>query len=178
MRDNPVFQLIFLMVPLSLVSLGGGGAILAPLHDASVNVHGWMTSREFVDMFAISRTCPGPGAILVALIGWKVYGWVGAIVATIGIFLPSAILCFGAARVWNHYRGTRIHAVLERGLTPVGTGLSIAGALQILSASQTGYAGLLIASIGTALVLWRNLHPLIVLGIGGTLFVTLSGLSA
>lgn len=175
MRDHPLFQIVILMMPLSLLSMGGGGAILAPLHDASVNVHGWMSSREFVDMFAISRTCPGPGAVLVALIGFRVYGWVGAVTATIAIFLPSALLCYNAARIWNRYRGTRIHSVLERGLTPVGTGLSVAGALQILQASQTGYIGMLIATIGAALVLWRNLHPMIILAIGGTLFVLLAG---
>lgn len=178
MRDHPLLQIIVLMAPLSLLSLGGGAAILAPLHDASVNVHGWMTSREFVDMFAISRTCPGPGAILVALIGFRVYGWIGAAVATLAILLPAAMLCFGAAKVWNRYRGTKIHTVLERGLTPVGTGLSIAGALQILHASQTGYAGLLIAGVATGLVLWRNPHPLIVLAVGGALFATLTGLAA
>lgn len=172
MRDNPIFQLIILMAPLSLLSLGGGAAILAPLHQASVNVHGWMSSREFVEMFAISRTCPGPGAVIVALIGWKVYGWTGAIVSTIAIFLPSTMLCYFAARVWNRYRGTQVHAVLERGLTPVGTGLSLAGALQILHASQTGYLGLVIAAIGTGLVLWRNVHPMFILGIGGSIFLT------
>lgn len=178
MRDHPLLQLVVIMVPLSLLSIGGGGAILAPLHDASVNVHGWMSSREFVDMFAISRTCPGPGAVLVALIGMRVYGWFGAITATIAIFLPSAMLCFYAARVWNRYRGTRIHTVLERGLTPVGTGLTLAGALQILNASQTGYFGLFIAGVATALMLWRNFHPMILLGVGGSLFVLLAGASA
>lgn len=174
MRDHPLLQIVVLMVPLSLLSLGGGGAILAPLHDTSVNVHGWMTSREFVEMFAISRTCPGPGAVLVTLIGMRVYGWAGAITATVAIFLPSAMLCFYAAKVWNRYRGTRIHTVLERGLTPVGTGLTLAGALQILGASQSGYSGLMIAGLATGLMLWRNLHPMILLGVGGSLSVLLA----
>jgi chromate transporter len=175
MRDNSIIQLILLMAPLSLLTIGGGGAILAPLHDASVNTHGWMTSREFVDIFAIARTCPGPGSILVALIGWKVAGWPGAIIATISIFLPAATLCYFAAKAWNRYRGTLVHAVLERGLTPIGTGLSVAGAVQILHASQTGIHGWVIAAVGMGVVMWRNPHPLIILGLGGVLFVLLSG---
>lgn len=174
MRDNPLIQLILIIAPLSLLSLGGGAAILAPLHDATVNTHGWMTSPEFVQMFAISRTCPGPGAVITTLIGWKVAGWAGAFVATLSIFLPAITLCYFAAKVWNRYRGTRVHTALERGLTPVGTGLSIAGALQILSASQSGPYGWLIATIGTAIMLWRNVHPTIILAIGGTMFAVLA----
>src|SRR5262245_1040489 len=70
-------QIILVMVPLSLVSFGGGASILAPLHEAFVNQYRWISSREYTDFFAISRASPGPGAMLVALIGWKQAGWAG-----------------------------------------------------------------------------------------------------
>lgn len=164
-------QLIWIFVPLSLLSFGGGSSILAPLHTATVDQHHWMTTREFIDYFAISRAAPGPGAMIVTLIGWKVAGWTGALVATLGMFVPSSLLCFGLAKVWNRYRGTPLHTALEQGLLPVGTGLSIAGGLLIMQAAGTGAVTWVIAILATALFIWRNVYPLIALAMGGVVAV-------
>ena len=104
---------------MSFLAVGGGASILAPIHHQVVEVYGWISQREFVDMFAISRAAPGPGSMLVTLIGWKMAGWPGAVVASLGIFIPSSLLCYGVAKAWNKARGTRVHAALEQGLTPI-----------------------------------------------------------
>jgi chromate transporter len=176
MRGNLLWALFLVCAPLSFLSIGGGASILAPLNQQAVEIHHWMTQREFVDMFAISRAAPGPGSMLVALIGWKVAGWPGAFVGVIGIFLPSSFLCYGAARIWNHYRGTAFHTALETGLVPVGTGLIMAGALAILRASEIGPSGWAIALAATALLAWRNLHPLLVLFAGGAVYALAAGI--
>ena len=73
----------------------------------------WFTGREFVELFAIARVTPGPGSMITALIGWRVAGIAGALVATIALYLPAAMLCFLVARIWNRYRGTRLHTAIE-----------------------------------------------------------------
>lgn len=166
-----IVALIVVLTPLSLLSFGGGASILAPLHDAFVLHYQWLTSREYVDYFAISRTSPGPGAMLVTLIGWKLAGWTGALIATIAIFLPSSLLCYRVAKVWNRHRGTALHKALEQGLLPVGTGLTIAGAIITQQTSQTGLLGWAIALLATGMLVWRNLHPLAVLAAGGSLML-------
>lgn len=176
MRGNLLWTLFLVFVPLSFLSIGGGASILAPLNHQAVEVHHGVTQREFVDMFAISRAAPGPGSLLVALVGWKVAGWPGAFVGAIGIFLPSSLLCYGVARIWNHYRGTAFHAALEKGLTPVGTGLITAGALAILRASETGPSGWAIALAAAAVLAWRNFHPLLILLAGGVAYVLAAGI--
>jgi chromate transporter len=168
-----IWALIVVLTPLSLLSFGGGAAILAPLHEAFVTHYGWLTSREYVDYFAISRTSPGPGAMLVTLIGWKLASWPGAIVATLAIFLPSSLLCYRVAKVWNKHRGTPLHRALEAGLLPIGTGLTMAGAIITQHTSQTGVAGWVIALAATALLMARNFHPLVVLACGGALMLLL-----
>ncbi len=163
--------IIAVMAPLSLVSFGGGASILAPLHEAFVRNHGWLSAREYIDYFAISRASPGPGAMLVTLIGWKISGWAGAVVATIAIFLPSSILCYRVAKVWNRHRGAPLHTALEQGLLPIGTGLTFAGAIITQQTSETGAAGWLIALAATAVLTLRSYHPLLVLACGGALFL-------
>ena len=174
MRGNILWTIFMVFVPISFLSIGGGASILAPLDHQAVEVHHWITQREFVEMFAISRASPGPGSMLVALVGWKVAGWWGALVAVIGIFLPSSVLCYGAARVWNHYRGSTLHGALETGLTPIGTGLLIAGSLAVLRAAETGFHGWIIALVATIVVAWRNIHPLLILFAGGFLYALVS----
>lgn len=171
---NLFWRLVAVFVPLSFVSVGGGAAILAPLQHQAVEVHGWVSQREFVDLFAISRAAPGPGSMLVALVGWKVAGWAGALVAVVGMFLPSSVVCYGVAKVWNRYRGTRVHAALERGLAPIGTGLLISGVLAILRSSEAGAHGWAIALSATALLAWRSVHPLLILFAGGAAYALAS----
>lgn len=82
MRDDVPLALLTVFVPFSLVSIGGGPSILAGIQHEAVDVHHWVTSREFVELFAISRAAPGPGSMLTTLIGWHVAGLTGAFVAT------------------------------------------------------------------------------------------------
>ena len=133
-----IVALVVLFVPLSLLSFGGGASILAPMHDATVGGHEWLSPREFIDFFAISRASPGPGAMMVTLVGWHVAGWGGAIAATLAMFVPSSLLCYRVASLWNSRRGTALHTALQQGLLPIGTGLAIAGAALILQTADTG----------------------------------------
>ncbi len=60
--------------PLSLLSFGGGNAVIADIAQQAIAVQGWTSEREFADLFALSRAAPGPGSMLAALIGWKAAG--------------------------------------------------------------------------------------------------------
>ena len=67
MLDSRLIGLILVFVPLSLLSFGGGQAIVADIQYQTVEVHKWLTNSEFVDMFAISRASPGPSTLIAAL---------------------------------------------------------------------------------------------------------------
>ena len=171
MRDNPYLALIVVFVPFSLVSIGGGGSIFAGVQHQSVDVYKWITAREFIDLFALARGAPGPGSMLITLIGWKVAGLPGAFVATAALFIPSSVLCYVLARVWNAHRGKTWHKALEIGLAPVGTGLILAGAIAVLRLAGAGAASWILAGVAAVIVaVWPRIHPLVLLAGGGTLF--------
>ena len=172
MRENPLLGLLFVMVPFSLLSLGGGPSIFAPLQREAVDVMGWLTTREFIDLFSIARTAPGPGAMLSTLIGWKVAGWTGAIVATLGLFVPSSLLCLGVARVYDRYRGRDWHTALEGGLGPIAVGLIASGALAILRVSGGKPLPVVVALCsGLVLMAWSKVHPFVILFSGAGIFI-------
>src|SRR6201989_3550343 len=133
-----LLALAFVFAPLSLLSIGGGAALLAEIEHQSVGVHAWTTQREFADLFAISRAAPGPGTMLSTLIGWKVAGLTGALTATLALYLPSSVLVYAAARLWGLWRGSVWHTAIERGLAPIAAGLILAGGVAVLRVSPGG----------------------------------------
>jgi chromate transporter len=172
MEDSrTLVALVFVFAPLSLVSIGGGPAVLAEMQHQAVVVHGWVTQREFADLFAISRAAPGPGALLATLIGWQAAGWLGVVTVSLAFFLPSSMMVYVAAHFWNRWRGSAWHTAVEDGFAPIAAALVLAGAFAILQAGGTDPL-----AWGTALWvagcrLWRpNLHPLVLLGVGTALF--------
>lgn len=170
--DDVLLALLAVFVPLSFASIGGGTSILAGIQHQAVDVHHWVTSREFVDMFAISRVAPGPGSMLTTLIGWHIAGWTGALVATLALFLPSSLLCYGVAFVWRRHRGKPWHTALEAGLAPVGIGLMIAGVFAIMQLAGGGALSWVLAFGTMALLMrWPKLHPLPLFFIGGVIAV-------
>jgi chromate transporter len=173
MREGPegsLFALAIVFAPLSLLSFGGGNAVLADIAQQSIGHH-WTTEREFSDLFALSRATPGPGSMLATLIGWRAAGIPGALVATIAFYLPSALLVLGAARVWGRWRGSVWHDAVERGLAPVAAGLFLSGGIVVLRGSPAGWPVWAAAIVtAAALLRWPRLHPVPLLLAGGALF--------
>jgi chromate transporter len=169
MRDHPIWALIVVFVPFSPVSIGGAPSIFAGIQHQSVEVYRWVSAREFVELFAIARAAPGPGSMLVTLLGWKVAGRIGAAVATLALFVPSSLLCYGVSRAWKHYKGRRWHTALEIGLAPIGAGLILAGVFAIFRVAGSGPWSWSIAAVAALVLAWRpKLSPLFVL-LGGAI---------
>ena len=99
--SGALLQLAALFAMLSMLAFGGGAGVLPDMQRATVDHYHWLTSREFLDMFAISRAAPGPGSLIVLLIGQKVAGLTGAAVAFVAMFGPSCALVYLVARVWH-----------------------------------------------------------------------------
>lgn len=174
---DSLVALAAVFAPLSLLSFGGSNAILADIAQQTIAVHHWTSAREFADLFALSRATPGPGSMLAALIGWKVAGFAGALVASLALYLPSALLVYGAARAWGRWRGAAWHTAIERGLAPVAAGLFLSGGIAVLRASPAGWPVWSAAIAAMAVLLrWPRLHPVPLLVAGAGLFAAWSGL--
>jgi chromate transporter len=172
MKDELPLALLTVFVPFSLVSIGGGTSIIAGIQHQVVDVRHWMTAREFVDAFAISRASPGPGTMLATLVGWHVWGWIGAALATLALFLPSSLLSYVIVRFWSRHRGKRWHTALEQGLSPVGTGLIFAGVISLLRIGGGGLLSWGIAFGSAGVLAWRpKLHPLLIFAAGAAIFI-------
>ena len=159
----------------SLLSFGGGSAIVPELQRQTVDEFHWLTAQEFADSFAITQVAPGPSTLIVLLIGYHAAGLPGALVATVAMVLPAAILVWLVTRSWLHTRHARWHTALERGLAPIGLGLVAASGIVISRGIDTGVGGWLITGASTAALVLTRANPLIVVTAGGVVGLLLRG---
>jgi len=171
--ESRLLGLLIVFVPLSLLSFGGGQAIVADIQHQTVDVHGWLTNGQFVDMFAISRASPGPSTLVAALIGYQIAGFLGAFVACLAIYIPSSAVVYAASTWWQRHRVSPLKTAIERGLAPIAVGLIFAGALSVIQASGAGALSLATTALAAAVLYYTKISPYFVVGIVALAFLGL-----
>ena len=166
----------------------GGGLVIIPLLQDQVVGLGWLTGAQFLDGVAIGQVSPGPVVLTSAFVGYQA-GWaaggdcttalVGALVATMAIFLPSILFILVGTPLLQRIRQ---NASVQRFLAGVLAGVpgAVAGAAipltwTSLQAEEPRISGALLVLFCTALLLNRWLKPsqLVLLGLGLGLVVVL-----
>ena len=134
---------------MSLLALGGANAVVPEMHRQAVELRGWMDERTFADMFAISQAAPGPNVMLVTLIGYHVAGIAGALVTTVAMCGPTAVLAAFLGRTWDRFRDAHWRACVQSGLVPISVGLVGASAIVLTRASDHSWVAVAI-TVATA----------------------------
>lgn len=151
----------------------GGGFVMIPLIEAEVvDSHRWLTHQEFVDATALGQVTPGPVLITATFIGYRVAGTLGALVATISIFLPSFLMMVVAGSSLARFHTNKIVQSFLKGVTPAVVGLLVAAGISIGRAGIHSWVGMLIAVIaGVVLIRYRPNAIWVILGAGLVRFV-------
>jgi len=111
---------------------GSGLAIVPFLYGGVVREHGWLTDQQFLDAVAVAMITPGPVVITVAFIGYLVQGFGGAVLASLGVFLPCYLFVVIPAPFYSRFADDpRLKAFVD-GVTAAATG-AIAGAAWVLA---------------------------------------------
>jgi len=151
---------------ISMLSVGGASSVLPEMHRSLVEVHGWMTSQEFAELYALAQAAPGPNVLVVSLLGWKAAGIAGALVSTLAMVLPSSLFTFYVDRAWRGEAATVWREVIDNGLAPLTIGLIAAGGAMLAAASDTNAAAAVFTA-ASALIAWRTkVHPLWLIAAG------------
>jgi chromate transporter len=169
MNDNPLWTLFSLFATLSLLAVGGANAAIPEMHRVAVNVMGWMSDKQFADMFAIAQLSPGPNVIIVALIGFHVAGLAGAAVAISAMCGPTCVVAYFVARTWDRFKDARWRVALQAGLVPVSLGLIAASAYVLARAADHNAYAALVTVVTAAVAYLTRVNPLWVFAVAGVL---------
>lgn len=94
-KSKEFLVLFFTMFKIGLFTFGGGYAMIALLESEFIERKKWIEKEEFMNMAAIAESTPGPIAINAATyIGYKLGGFAGSLVSTLGICIPSFTVIF------------------------------------------------------------------------------------
>ena len=170
-----MLELAFYFSLLSLISFGGMSSILPEMQRLVVDSKGWVTAAEFTQLFAISQAAPGPNILFTSLVGWKLAGVGGALVALASFCLPAAVLAFWVGGLWEKFREATWVKLTKRALLPMTVAFALSGGYVL--ATPVGldwrYAG--IAAASAAALYLTKLNPLWLLAAGGLLGALLLG---
>ena len=152
---------------MSLLALGGANAVVPEMHRQVVELRGWIDDRAFADMFAISQAAPGPNVMLVTLIGYHVAGVAGAMVATIAMCGPTAVLAHFLGRAWDRFKEAPWRAAVQAGVVPISIGLIGASAVVLTRAADRSVMALAVTVLTALTAYFTRWNPLWLIGIAG-----------
>ena len=93
--NNKLKELFLTFAKIGLFTFGGGYAMISIIENKCVEEKKWITHEEMMDMTVIAESTPGPIAINCATyVGLKKGGFLGALLATLGVVVPSFIIIF------------------------------------------------------------------------------------
>ena len=112
-----ILQLFISMLKIGCFAFGGGYAIIALLENEFITKRKWIEHDEFMDVVAIAESTPGPIAINVATyIGYKLKGFLGAVIATVGICIPSFVIMYFVSVFYERFMDIAIVAAAFKGI--------------------------------------------------------------
>lgn len=162
--DPALPSLAWVFAKVDLLAFGGGYTAIALMFDEAVRLHSWVTPKEFVDGLAMSQVTPGPVIVTATFVGYRVAGWVGGLVATAAVFLPSALLLALLSPFYGRLREFRVAAPFIRGLLAAFVAVLFSVLARVATGALTDLPTLLIAASAFALLLHRVEPTWVILG--------------
>ena len=122
---HTLLELFFTFMKIGLFTFGGGLAMLSLIEEECVGKRHWITHEDVMDVTVIAESTPGPIAINCAtFVGFQQAGVLGAIVATVGVVIPSFVIIYVIALFMNDFMEYTIVANALKGIA-VAVGITI-----------------------------------------------------
>ncbi len=171
--------MIYLDIFLSFLRIGafsfGGGLAMLPLIQQEVVLrHGWMSQSLFLDTIAIAEVTPGPIALNAATFaGYNAAGVPGGFVATLGVVLPSFVICVTLSLFIERVRHSPTYKSVIGIVRIVATALILSTLVFLWGDSVAGHGAMLLFVLTFALFSTERIHPALILLAAGLVGVFL-----
>lgn len=165
--NRPLCDLATLMMRVDLFAFGGGFASVPLLFNEVVTARQWLDGPTFADAIVLGQVTPGPIVITATFVGYLRQGVLGAIVATVGVFLPSFLIVIAMAPHFDRLRASPVFARLITGALCSFPGLLLIVTVHFAQDVRWNGPRLVLAGVAfLALRLGANIFWVVVLGSG------------
>ena len=171
--DNINLSLASVFSGISLSLFGGGYVMIPMLNDIIVLQKGWLSNTEFMNAIALGQVTPGPILISATFIGYKLNGIWGAIIATVGIFLPSGLLMILVSDTLKKVDKNPGWRAIFEGLKPVIIALMLASIVVLGKPIENWWISGIIATISAVLIIRYKVNFLCLIGAAGLIGIFL-----
>jgi chromate transporter len=140
-------RLFLSFLKIGSVVFGSGYVLLAFLQTEFVERLHWLTDKQLIDAVAVGQFTPGPLFTTATFIGYVVAGWMGAVVATVGIFLPGFVLVAVSGPMIPQLRRSAVAAAALNGVVAGSLALMAVVAMQLGKASIVDWKTLIVFGV-------------------------------
>lgn len=169
-----ILDLFLAFFKIGLFSFGGGYAMLPFMQEQTIEVHGWLTTSEFLDILGIAQVTPGPISINTAtFVGYRLSGILGALTSTLAVVLPSFIIVLTISFFFHKFKKSKTVENVFKGLRPIVLGLVASAAVDIGKEVFIDFKAVFISIAIFYLLTFRKMNTItliILAGVMGVLF--------
>jgi chromate transporter len=145
-------------------TFGGGYAMIPLIETEVVGKNQWVSKEDFLDIIVISQTFPGALAVNSSIfIGYRISGLLGAIIALLGVILPSFFIILCIATFFMKFRDYYYVDLVFKGISAAVPMLILIAVVSLSKSLKKSYINLIIILVSMASILFLNIHPVIVI---------------
>lgn len=164
----PLTQLALTFLKIGALGFGGPFSLLAIMQKEVVERHHWMAVDEFTQSIGIGTMTPGPIFFAAAIfIGYRLRGIPGAVIAGLGVLLPSFILVIVIAALYVQVEESAWVMAITQGIAAGVVGLFLSVVLKTGRATAKGLRGAAWVLLAFVAVAFFKLDPLVLIVFAG-----------
>ncbi len=161
-------KLFIAFFKIGALTFGGGYAMLPMLEREVVVKHKWATMEELMDYFAIGQCTPGVIAVNTAtFVGYKKFGNIGGVVATLGVICPSIIIISLIASVLSAIYDNPVVQHAFSGIGVAVCAILVQAILKIGKAGLSDWFTWVVAAVAFVLSIFFNVSTILIVIIAG-----------
>ena len=148
-----LLQLFWSFLKIGLFTFGGGYAMIPLIRREVTDRHRWIADEEFVDLLTLAQSSPGPISLNTSVfVGYKMHGYSGAIVALLGIVVPSFVIILLIAGFFADFRHNPVVDAAFRGMRPAVVALIV---VPVLALARKMHPANCVVLLLTAVAIWH-----------------------
>lgn len=167
------WQLFSCFFKIGAFTFGSGFAMISLIEREVVDKHAWFEREDFLNHFTLAQSAPGPFSLnAAAFVGFRVKGFWGALVAVLGLVIPSFVVILLIAMYLSDFRENEVVNAAFKALRPCVVALIAVPCIKMFI--KMSKPQMLLSVVALATLLLTGISPVYLLLIGALLGVLLT----